>query len=191
MFTHLAMECCRRVHISYLVSGGPLGCALYVPGDAGWTSFVTALHYYAARVSGVPVWCVQLLWKENPWDEAQLPKNVYIQCVKCNKIPEIHEDSASDDNRCCNCWEDCQDADLWEQNRSDTLSREDNCEECTPCFLCDLCRVRLLGDRSRCLQCLVERVVGLEDDHAYQARVDDALASLQPAQRIRWRCVQF
>jgi len=58
-----------------------------------WTTFVSALHYYAARKIGVPIWCVDLLWEYDPWDEARrfvdhcntLPRNhlkILIQCSK-------------------------------------------------------------------------------------------------------------
>ena len=97
------MESNRRVHISYYVSGEPVGYELLTPRHADWTTFVIALHYYAARVSEVPIWCVQLLWKEDLWDEAQLPMNVYIQCVPTNEMLEIRYDCCDADNRCCNC----------------------------------------------------------------------------------------
>jgi hypothetical protein len=194
------MESSRRVHISYKVSGEALGI-VWKRSHHEWTTFVSALHYHAARVCGVPVWCVHLLWKQNLWDEAQLPMNVYIECIVSNKFPEI-TNSTDTHNRCCNCWEGCDDVyelrrerssqvmtlTTWICDQSDEYElRTGNCEMCHPEDLCHLCRVRLPGGRYRCLQCLVEQVQPLEDDDAYQARIEDSLASLSKAQQNRWR----
>ena len=86
------MESFRSVHISYTVSGETLGIVWQKP-EHEWTTFVSALHYYAARKIGVPIWCVDLLWEYDPWDEARrfvdhcntLPRNhlkILIQCSK-------------------------------------------------------------------------------------------------------------
>ena len=189
--TQLVKESSRHVHISYKVSGKRLGIVWKRPHHE-WANFVLALHYYAGRVCGVPAWCVHLLWKQDPWDEAQLPMNIYIECIVSNKFPEIDDDARNalwcidtDDNRCCNCWEGC-------ENLDDLgIDRTYNCEMCCPDELCDLCRVRLPGGRYRCLQCLVDLVQPPEDDDAYQARVEDALAFLSKAQQNRWRLVQY
>ena len=101
------MESFRSVHISHTVSGDTLGIVCKKT-EHEWTTFVTALHYYAARKTGVPVWCVDLLWEYDPWDEAQLPMYVHIQCNISSVFPEIAE-GADTDGRCDNCWEDCED----------------------------------------------------------------------------------
>ena len=44
-----------------------------------WGTFVCALHYYASRKCGVPIWCVRLRWSHDPWNEALLPMSVTIQ----------------------------------------------------------------------------------------------------------------
>ena len=84
------MESVRCVHISYTVSGETLGivCKKH---EHEWTTFVIALHYYAARRCGVPVWCMDLLWEYDPWDEAQLPMYVHIKCRISSVFPEIAE----------------------------------------------------------------------------------------------------
>ena len=72
------MESVRCVHISHAVSGETLGIVWQKP-EHEWTTFVSALHYYAARKIGIPIWCVDLLWEYDPWDEAQLPINVHVR----------------------------------------------------------------------------------------------------------------
>ena len=103
------MESFRSVHISYSVSGETLGIVWKKP-EHEWTTFVIALHYYAARKIGVMIWCVDLLWEYDPWDEAQLPMNVHVQCSTSSVFPEIAESTLSF-GRCCCCWEDCEDLD--------------------------------------------------------------------------------
>ena len=63
------MESTRIVHIGYKVSGQTLRTVWKQP-HYEWTTFVIALHYYAARVCEVPVWCVQLFWEDDPWDDS-------------------------------------------------------------------------------------------------------------------------
>ena len=142
------MESLRSVHISYTVSGETLGIVWQKP-EHEWTTFVSALHYYAARKIGVPIWCVDLLWEYDPWDEAQLPMNVHILCRISSVLPETAESTASC-GRCSNCWEDCEDlADeipMYGSNVTWAMVKYDfgylkNCSRCGTTKLCDLCRV--------------------------------------------------
>ena len=201
----MAMESFRSVHISYNVSGETLGIVWKKP-EHEWTTFVSALHYYAARKIGVPIWCVDLLWEYDPWDEAQLPMNVYIQCSISSVFPEIAESTASC-GRCSNCFEDCEDlADLIPMYGSNLTWGKvrygfgylNNCSRCGTTLLCDLCKVQFRGGSVCCLECLVPppgyRVWppgyhGPEADEDYQARVADALADLPEAQQKRWKLI--
>ena len=72
------MESPRVVHIYNRLSGETLGVVRQRPADE-WRTFIGALHYYVGRMRNVPVWCVELLWKYDPWDEAQLPTKMSIQ----------------------------------------------------------------------------------------------------------------
>ena len=189
----MAMESFRSVHISYTVSGETLGI-VWQKTEHEWTTFVSALHYYAARKIGVPIWCVDLLWEYDPWDEAQLPMNVHIQCRISSVFPEIAE-SCDSECRCDNCWEDCEDLD--ETHLSYCL----NCRDCGTTVLCDLCKVHFPDGSVCCLYCLVpdrtrirEGLPGVyyeepEADEDYRARVAAALAGLTEAQQKRWRLV--
>ena len=194
------MESVRCVHISHAVSGETLGivCKKH---EHQWTTFVTALHYYAARRCGVPVWCMDLLWEYDPRDEAQLPMYVHIKCSISSVFPEIAE-GADTDGRCYNCWEDCEDlAETHPFNDLKTtyeLSYLRNCRRCGTTLLCDLCKVQLRDGIMCCLYCLVPppgyRVwprgyLGPETDEHYHARVAAALAGLTEAQQKRWRLV--
>ena len=200
------MESFRRVHVSYACSGKTLGIVWKKP-EHEWTTFVSALHYYAARKIGIPIWCVDLLWKYDPWDEAQLPMNVHVKYNIRSVFLEIAESTASG-GRCSNCWEDCDDAkDAYERRRKNGVIfsarmrdfYDASCEDCNARFLCDLCRVCLPGGRGTCLECfvptpldrldLISQSVWVEDAAAYEARVEDALPSLTKAQRSRWLCV--
>ena len=159
-----------------------------------WGTFVAALHYYASRKCGVPVWCVRLRWSYDPWNEALLPMFVTIQC-DIKQGFDIHNSTVLDeDQRCCNCWEDCGDTQVLEswlrllerqkyrmrkvqrkyRMRKYRGPREVNCDECTPAFLCDLCNVQLPSGGSSCLQCLDA----------------DECAQLTQAQQNRWKCVR-
>ena len=193
------MESFRRVHVSYACSGKTLGIVWKKP-EHEWTTFVSALHYYAARKINVPIWCVDLLWECDPWDEAQLPMNVHVKCNISSVFPEIAESIASY-GRCSNCWEDCEDLDeeyeLDENNESTAIDWGylRNCHKCGTWVLCDLCKVILPGGSPRCLHCLVplRSHIGLlrgglirETDARFQARVAAALAGLTEAQRKRW-----
>ena len=166
-----------------------------------WTTFVTALHYYAARKTGVPVWCVDLLWEYDPWDEAQLPMSLHIQCNISSVFPDIAE-GADTDGRCYNCWEDCEDLaetrKFYDLKTACELSYLRNCRRCGTTLLCDLCKVQLRDGSMCCLYCLVPppgyRVwprgyLGPETDEHYHARVAAALAGLTEAQQKRWRLV--
>ena len=204
------MESFRFVHISYVVSGETLGIVWKRP-EHEWRTFVNALHYFAARRCGVPVWCLELLWEYDPWDEAQLPMNVHVKCNISSVFPEIAESTASC-GRCTCCWEDCEDLDEthpW--NGSETtweFSYLRNCGQCGTACLCDLCKVITLqssnfpgaGSVVSCLLCLVtprgyRRLLdgGLfaETDEDYQVRVAAALklVGLTEAQQKRWRLV--
>ena len=199
------MESFRRVHVSYTVSGETLGIVWKKP-EHEWTTFVSALHYYAARKINVPIWCVDLLWECDPWDEAQLPMNVHVKCNIRSVFPEIAESTASG-GRCSNCWEDCENLDdstpmygsnvTWGQ--VDGWSYLMNCNKCGTPQLCDLCKVQFRGGSVCCLECLVPppgyRVWppglyhGPEADKDYQARVADALADLPEAQQQRWKII--
>ena len=186
------MESFRSVHISYTVSGETLGIVWQKP-EHEWTTFVSALHYYAARKIGVPIWCVDLLWECDPWDEAQLPMNVHVKCNISSVFPEIAESTASC-GRCTCCWEDCEDLD-------DThLSYCLNCRHCCTTVLCDLCKVHFPDGSVCCLYCLVPDRTRIrrglsgpyeepEADEDYRARVAAALAGLTEAQQKRWRLV--
>jgi hypothetical protein len=201
------MESTRCVSIANKVSGQILGIVRRRPHHE-WTTFVIALHYYAARVCDVPVWCVQLFWEDDPWDDSHKRLNMYIQCLVTNNIPEITPNTDLEDGRCCNCWEDCDEAkDAYERRRKNgvifSTRMQDfydaSCEDCNARFLCDLCRVCLPGGRGTCLECfvptpldrldLISQSVWVEDAAAYEARVEDALPSLTKAQRSRWLCV--
>lgn len=174
------MEGIRIVHIGYKLSGENLAI-VRKESHYEWTTFVSALHYYAARACGIPVWCVHLIWRANPWDEAQLPMNVYIGCVRSWEFPEIGQE-LSFDGRCMSCLEDCEDA--YERRIKKGLpmfspilpdAGEENCGNCETTNLCDLCRVLLKDGGCRCLLCF----------HPPEY----TLASLSKAQRIRWLCV--
>ena len=203
------MESSRSVHISYKVSGDTLGIVWKKP-EHDWTTFVSGLHYYVARKTGVPVWCVDLLWEHDPWDEAHLPMNVHLTCNISSVFPKISNNTESC-GRCSCCWEDCEDLDDW--NSMSAFSKEQwealkydlsylkNCTECGTPVLCDLCRVQLQGGSASCLYCLVRPrgYSGLlcggliaETDAAYQVRVADAFksAGLSEAQQKRWRIVR-
>ena len=202
----MAMESFRSVHISYTVSGETLGI-VWQKTEHEWTTFVSALHYYAARKIGVPIWCVDLLWEYDPWDEAQLPMNVHLTCNVSSVFPIISE-SIESCGRCSNCLEDCEDlADLTPMHGSNVtwaMVKYDfgylkNCSRCGTTKLCDLCRVQFRGGSVCCLECLVPppgyRVWppglyhGPEADKDYQARVADALADLPEAQQQRWKII--
>ena len=202
------MESWRSVHISYKVSGETLGIVWKKP-EHDWTTFVSGLHYYAARKTGVPVWCVDLLWEYDPWDEAQLPMNVHLTCNISSVLPEISE-ITEPDGRCCCCWEDCEDFDNWNPMYGPKenwgalkydLPYLKNCFICGTPVLCDLCRVQLRGGSASCLYCLVRPrgYSGLlcggiiaETEANYQVRVADAFksAGLTEAQQKRWRIVR-
>ena len=197
------MESFRRVHVSYTVSGETLGIVWKKP-EHEWTTFVSALHYYAARKINVPIWCVDLLWECDPWDEAQLPMNVHVKCNIRSVFPEINTNT-SPDGRCACCWEDCEDFDNWNpmygpKENYGALKYDlpylKNCSECGTPVLCDLCRVQLRGGSARCLYCLVRptKYCGLiaETDAVYQVRVADVFesAGLTEAQQKRWRIVR-
>jgi hypothetical protein len=199
------MESCRCVQMSYTVSGETLGILWQKP-EHEWTTFVSALHYYAARKINVPIWCVDLLWECDPWDEAQLPMNVQVKCNISSVFPEIAESTASY-GRCCNCWEDCEDLDdltVTDGMRKYNLSKQDYCGRCGTTVLCDLCKVELIppcrrGGSICCLWCVVPpRGYALwpgrmgyhaEAEEDYQARVAAVLAGLTEAQQKRWRLV--
>jgi hypothetical protein len=194
------MESCRCVQISYTVSGETLGILWQKP-EHEWTTFVSALHYYAARKSNVPIWCVDLLWECDPWDEAQLPMNVQVKCNISSVFPEIAESTASY-GRCSNCWEDCEDLDgeYWNLTREKRIYKNSrSCCRCGSGVLCDLCKVKFRGGSICCLHCLIPlRGYALwpnrngyhaEADEDYQARVASALAGLTEAQQKRWRLV--
>ena len=184
----------RSVHISYKVSGETCGIVWKRP-EHEWRTFVNALHYFAARRCGVPVWCVELLWKYDPWDEAQLPMNLYIQC-DISFVFDIAE-GTDETKRCCNCWEDCEDTEeryahvLVQYWRGGRDPRDWNCDTCCPQHLCDLCHVDLPGGGSSCLNCFAPRRERPETDKDYLARVAPiALAGLTEAQLNRWLCVR-
>ena len=205
------MESWRSVHISYKVSGETLGIVWKKP-EHEWTTFVNGLHYYVARKTGVPVWCVDLLWEDDPWDEAQLPMNVHLTCNINSVFPEISESTESC-GRCSCCWEDCDDLNDWTLERWKSgfaeetwealkydLSYMKNCTTCGTPVLCDLCRGQLRGGSASCLYCLVRPrgyrgllCGGLiaETEEAYQVRVEAAFESggLTEAQQRRWRIV--
>ena len=102
------MESNRCVHISY-VSGETLGLVSTRPKHE-WVTFINALHYFAARRCDVPVWCVELRWEYDPWDEAQWPMKVHVQCViNTTAVFDEIAGTTDEENRCCNCWEDCED----------------------------------------------------------------------------------
>ena len=184
----------RSVHISYKVSGETCGIVWKRP-EHEWRTFVNALHYFAARRCGVPVWCVELLWKYDPWEEAQLPMNLYIQC-DISFVFDIAE-GTDETKRCCNCWEDCEDTEeryahvLVQYWRGGRDPRDWNCDTCCPQHLCDLCHVDLPGGGSSCLNCFAPRRERPETDKDYLARVAPiALAGLTEAQLNRWLCVR-
>ena len=196
------MESFRFVHISYLVSGETLGIVWKKP-EHEWTTFVSALHYYAARKINVPIWCVDLLWECDPWDEEQLPMNVHLKCNIRSEFPEI-ADSLDPYGRCSNCWEDCEDAyDLIPIGVSAARMRKYiysvSCCRCGSSVLCDLCKVKFRDGSICCLYCLTPpRGYALwpnrsgyhaEADEDYQARVAAALAGLTEAQRKRWNLI--
>ena len=197
------MESFRSVHISYTVSGETLGIVWQKP-EHEWTTFVSALHYYAARKIGVPIWCVDLLWEYDPWDEAQLPMYVHLKCSISSAFREIGANTASY-GRCDNCWEDCEDlqhdGEYWNLTRERRIYKNSrSCCRCGSCALCDLCKVKLPGGSMCCLCCLMTPPRGYalwpnrngyhaEADEDYQARVASALAGLTEAQQKRWRLV--
>ena len=192
------MESSRLVHISYKASGRTLGIVWKSPEDE-WGTVVAALHYYAARVCGVPVWCVELLWPYDPWNEAQLPTNVSIQCVV---RPEFEIAMSTDAfNRCCNCWEDCEDIEelfahvlvqYWRERDRRHPREFLHCDSCTPQQLCDLCHVHLPGGGSSCLHCFAPLPEIPETDRDYLARVVSlARRGLTDSQMNRWQCVRL
>ena len=175
-----------RVVKILMVSGQTLPLVWQRP-EHEWEAFLTALHYFASRKCGVPVWCVRLQGPYDLLDEASLPTHVSMQCAISSvfDIPdEWHEEKI-----CCNCCEDCGDTlvlERWQRllmklppwlfkSRPSRGPREVNCDVCAPCFLCDLCNVQLPGGGSSCLQCLDA----------------DACAQLTQAQQNRWKCVQL
>ena len=194
------MEANRCVHISH-VSGETLGLVSTRPKHERVT-FINALHYFAARRCDVPVWCVELVWEYDPWDEAQWPMKVHVQCV-INTAVVMFDGIAKttpDENRCCNCWEDCEDVEkvfghvirgYWGE-RDGKDPRDLNCDECAPQQLCDLCHVHLPGGGSSCLQCFTPFPEISETDRDYFARVVSfARRGLTDAQMNRWQCVRF
>ena len=205
------MESWRSVHISDKVSGETLAIVWKKP-EHEWTTFVSGLHYYVARKIGVPVWCVDLLWEYDPWDEAQLPMNVYLTCNISSALPVRSESTFYEAcGRCSCCWEDCEDLDVWnpmsgipKETWGDLkydLSYLKNCNECGTPVLCDLCRVQLRGGSAKCLSCLVRPrgYSGLlcggliaETDKHYQVRVAAAFESggLTEVQQKRWSIVR-
>ena len=192
---YLAMESNRRVHISYTVSGETLGIVWKRP-EHEWRTFVNALHYFAARRCGVPVWCLELLWEYDPWDESQLPMNVYIQFL-ISSVFEITKNT-DETKRCCNCWEDCEDTEelfahvLIEYWRGRRDPREFlNCDTCGPQYLCDLCHVDLPGGGSSCLNCFAPPPERPETDEDYLARVASIVwCGLTDSQMKRLQCVR-
>jgi hypothetical protein len=163
-------------------------CQVWHRPEHEWGTFVAALHYYASRKCGVPVWCVRLRWSYDPWNEALLPMFVTIQCDIKQGFDIDNSTVLDEDQRCCNCWEDCGDTQVLEswlrllerlpprqsRMRKYRGPREVNCDECTPAFLCDLCNVQLPSGGSSCLQCLDA----------------DECAQLTQAQQNRWKCVR-
>ena len=193
----MAMESFRSVHISYTVSGETLGIVWQKP-EHEWTTFVSALHYYAARKIGIPIWCVDLVWKYDPWDEAQLPMEVQIECVISSEFEIASSTAEHVIKRCCNCWEDCDDVEeLFDENPSYWRGRRDprefmNCDECAPQYLCRLCHVDLPDGGSSCLTCFAGPPERAETDGDYLARVaSTVLLGLTDSQMKRWECVRM
>ena len=184
----LGMRTPRVVNIRMAVSGQTVVWVLHRP-EHQWGTFVGALHYYASRKCGVPVWCVRLRWSHDPWNEALLPMSETIQCdVLMQRFHIDNRTVVDEDKRCCNCWEDCGDTqilELWRRllgklrpwrfrMRRYRGPNEVNCDRCAPAFLCDLCNVQLPSGGTSCLQCLEP----------------DECAQLTQAQQNRWKCVR-
>ena len=178
----------RTVQLYYEISGECLGVRFRIPRQWAWGHVVGALHYYAARQCGVPVWCIRLKWPSNPWDLTQLSLNLRITCTVSNDFSHVDCFSVVYDRddviRCECCWEDCEDA---EEIR---MSRENICASCLPSFLCDRCRIQMPDGLPYCMWCVVAERDSGEDDGTYDERVDAVLRLLVPLQRMRWVSVQ-
>ena len=175
----------RTVQLYYETSGDCLGVRFRIPRQWAWGNVVGALHYYAGRLCGVPIWCIRLRWPSNPWELSELSPNLRIACTVSNDFSHVDCSSlfyGSDDvSRCSCCWEDCVDA--------PHLGIE-NCVECHTSLLCDRCRIQMPDGLSYCMLCVVAERDFVEDDGAYGERVDAVLSFLEPLQRRRWVSVQ-
>jgi len=177
----------RTVQLYYETSGDCLGVRFRIPRQWAWGNVVGALHYYAGRLCGVPIWCIRLRWPSNPWELSELSPNLRIACTVSNDFSHIDWDLLFYDHvqgdfcRCSCCWEDCVDAGIHGEN---------NCAECKTSLLCDRCRVHTPDGVRYCLVCVVAGQDSGEDDRTYGERVDAVLSSLEPLQRRRWVSVQ-
>ena len=110
-------------------------------------AFKAALHILIAKHLELHEEWVVLWWQ-------RISPN-RIRCTYLISKPA--ESIQGDSDVCWICERPCEDADdVW--SAMNGLSRETNCIECLPCFLCDACRVDLNGI-FKCIGCLERREV--------------------------------
>ena len=128
-----------RVSVVANLSGEPLLDCRFPPlsGRCSWETFVHALHIATGKRLNVPLLCLKLIW---PVPSTELPIGTDHIVIKWSTAP---------------CGDPCEDADLPTAERS----REENCGQCGPCFLCDGCRIKKPERAPICFLCLHE-----EDD---------------------------
>jgi hypothetical protein len=152
--------------------------------------FMVTLHAYAARVSLVPLCCIQLQWPVSLWDLEQLPKMIFVTCIIRTSIPCEVWDCDDGTLTCCNCMDVCEGVSLEQQLNG----YRDNCQECGALDLCDRCKVQLPNGDNMCLQCLLtpRDEIGSYSDHVDEQGVGffhGQFFALTRAQTIRWASV--
>ena len=107
----------------------------------------TAVAGLISRHMSIPVDCVSLVWS--------VPRNqlVIVTIVLIPLSEELWDElsewshEAVETPLCQSCFHPCHDADL-------DNTREANCVECHPCFLCDRCRITMRNGNPKCYLCL-------------------------------------
>ena len=122
----------------------------------------TAVAGLISRHMSIPVDCVSLVWSvprnqlvivtivliplsEELWGAYYRVELVPQPDWRGSRCAVFHE--AVETPLCQSCFHPCHDADL-------DNTREANCVECHPCFLCDRCRITMRNGNPKCCLCL-------------------------------------
>ena len=102
----------------------------------------TAVARLITKHSAIPNECLSLVWSK-PQDQHVLVA-IVLTPLSEHGWDMLREGADSTGRSACMvCWQPCHDAD-------DDDTRELNCVECEPCFLCDRCRVTTPNATSMC-----------------------------------------